>query len=522
MIDALGKVRRHCHDDLFKISLKKVYDYVLVAWSRIIKETIANCWRHTGLLSDIGSSDMKHGTTKEQVEDDEQRISLFSKLFGEEKSSTAVPVYLDVENSGIHEMLTINERVDLLGESTQGEAIKALKIFYKPLQDGFVLGILHSKHLVIECIFKSQNAVCDRQDDLVFGNIGVFIHFKEELEEQLIGQGLGATQISQRIRETPATTFKPIVARRNISRDDVPEDPAYLQEAFDAIQPIFDAYTSTHAFDNDSIYYDAKVHPIQHMAAFYQFALLFERLQVPASVLYPGGWDEVIDVHSKALKPAENGVFRFRGTLETDGVGVSIIQEEKGQGCTPPRTSAAPKVEEHSPYVDSLTAEKHREIAGRCVTVDPGRRDMLYCVHERPISLEPVKFGYTKQEQDKIREIKHRRLIQNSRTRTRKLSSETIHKSSRFLMRKLRLSSSFNKHRAGLKLINELKRKFGETAAFVMGNWSAPHARYREPIRGKEFRVLLRKNVFEVFLIDDECQIHDQPVEEGNKDGVRM
>ncbi|KAI9310204.1 hypothetical protein BX666DRAFT_2033379 [Dichotomocladium elegans] len=49
-------------------------------------------------------------------------------------------------------------------------AIKALEIFYKPLQDRFILGILHSKHLVIECIFKSQNAVCNRQDDLVFGN----------------------------------------------------------------------------------------------------------------------------------------------------------------------------------------------------------------------------------------------------------------------------------------------------------------------------------------------------------------
>ncbi|KAI9315769.1 hypothetical protein BX666DRAFT_2028651 [Dichotomocladium elegans] len=300
---------------------------------------------------------------------------------------------------------------------------------------------------------------------------------------------------------------------------DVPEDPAYLQEAFDAIRPIFDAYTSTHAFDNNSIYYDAKVRPMQHMAAFYQLALLFERLQLPAfacfplrrsfsrsyimidakiiwqnilgrswteKVPYPGGWDEVIDVHSKALKPAENGVLS----------------------------------------ISCLTAEKHREIAGRCVTVDPGRRDMLYCVHERLTSLEPVKFRYTKQEQDKIRKTtKYRRLIQRLkdqdeevvraeldlsgfRSNTLENSSfmdqqERPHNPGRFLMRKLRLSSTFNKHRADLKLITELKRKFGETAVFVMGNWSAPHAIYQEPIRGKGFRMLLRKNVFEVFLIDE-------------------
>ncbi|KAI9316040.1 hypothetical protein BX666DRAFT_1815757, partial [Dichotomocladium elegans] len=57
-------------------------------------------------------------------------------------------------------------------------------------------------------------------------------------------------------------------------------------------------------------------------------------------------------------------------------------------------------------------------------------------------------------------------------------STGTSHNPGRFLMRKLRLSSTFNKHRADLKLITELKRKFGETAMFVMGNWSAPHARY--------------------------------------------
>ncbi|KAI9319604.1 hypothetical protein BX666DRAFT_2150619 [Dichotomocladium elegans] len=259
-------------------------------------------------------------------------------------------------------------------------------------------------------------------------------------------------------------------------------------------------------------------------------------------VPYPGGWDEVIDVHSKALKPAENGVLRFRGTLETDGVRVSIIKKRRDRDALP-RTGAAPKVEEQSPYVDSLTAEKHREIAGRCVTVDPGRRDMLYCVHERTTSLEPVKLRYTKQEQDKIRKTKkHRRLIQRLKDQDEEVvraeldlsgfwsntlevddysrflvaradqtavlqqfygSTGTTQNPGRFLMRKLRLSSTFNKHRADLKLITELKRKFGETAVFVMGNWSALHAKYHDPIRGKGFRMLLRKNGFEVFLIDE-------------------
>ncbi|KAI9319779.1 hypothetical protein BX666DRAFT_1839294, partial [Dichotomocladium elegans] len=152
-------------------------------------------------------------------------------------------------------------------------------------------------------------------------------------------------------------------------------------------------------------------------------------------------------------------------------------------------------------------------------------------------------FRYTKQEQDKIRKTKkHRRLIQRLKDQDEEVvraeldlsgfrsntlevdeysrflvarddqtavlqqfygSTGTTHNPGRFLMRKLRLSSTFNKHRADLKLITELKRKFGETAVFVMGNWPAPHARYHEPMRGKGFRMLLRKNGFEVFLIDE-------------------
>ncbi|KAI9470888.1 MAG: hypothetical protein EXX96DRAFT_371861 [Benjaminiella poitrasii] len=35
-----------------------------------------------------------------------------------------------------------------------------------------------------------------------------------------------------------------------------------------------------------------------------------------------------------------------------------------------------------------------------------------------------------------------------------------------------------------------------------MGNWSAPHIRYHEPIRGIGFRKLLKKYNFSVYLID--------------------
>ncbi|PHZ09067.1 uncharacterized protein RHIMIDRAFT_263862 [Rhizopus microsporus ATCC 52813] len=71
------------------------------------------------------------------------------------------------------------------------------------------------------------------------------------------------------------------------------------------------------------------------------------------------------------------------------------------------------------------------------------------------------------------------------------------------LFRKIRLSAYFNKQRADQRLIQDLHAKFGEDAVFVMGNWSAPHARYHEPIRGLGFRRLLKKHGFQVFLIGE-------------------
>ncbi|CEG80179.1 hypothetical protein RMATCC62417_14549 [Rhizopus microsporus] len=71
------------------------------------------------------------------------------------------------------------------------------------------------------------------------------------------------------------------------------------------------------------------------------------------------------------------------------------------------------------------------------------------------------------------------------------------------LFRKIRLSVYFNKQRADHKLIQGLRAKFGEDTVFVMGNWSASHARYHEPIRGLGFRRLFKKHGLQASLIDE-------------------
>ncbi|KAI7888804.1 uncharacterized protein EV154DRAFT_483755 [Mucor mucedo] len=47
-----------------------------------------------------------------------------------------------------------------------------------------------------------------------------------------------------------------------------------------------------------------------------------------------------------------------------------------------------------------------QETVGRCATIDPGRRDLLFCVHENSTANNPNKFRFTKQYQDKFEKIK--------------------------------------------------------------------------------------------------------------------
>ncbi|KAL4214216.1 hypothetical protein AB4K20DRAFT_1879320 [Rhizopus microsporus] len=53
-------------------------------------------------------------------------------------------------------------------------------------------------------------------------------------------------------------------------------------------------------------------------------------------------------------------------------------------------------------------------------------------------------------------------------------------------------------------LVKKLKQKFGSDAVFVLGNWSAPNTKYQEPTRNKGLIQMLKKDGFEVFLMNSE------------------
>ncbi|KAI9225756.1 MAG: hypothetical protein DHS80DRAFT_19824, partial [Piptocephalis tieghemiana] len=180
---------------------------------------------------------------------------------------------------------------------------------------------------------------------------------------------------------------------------------------------------------------------------------------------------------------------------------------------------------------------------GQCVLIDPGRRDLLFCVHERSTPKEPLMYRYTRNQKAKetrttrfkhlltelkdqhpgVREAEDRlsKVAQSSvdPTTYRQLLAvrhqvshtlsgfygalSSIHSSGHPLFRKLRLSAYINQRQADDRLVRHLREKYGPDAVLVMGNWSSPHTRYHEPIRGKGMREMLRRKGFQVYLVDE-------------------
>ncbi|KAJ2123312.1 hypothetical protein IW147_002682 [Coemansia sp. RSA 720] len=220
------------------------------------------------------------------------------------------------------------------------------------------------------------------------------------------------------------------------------------------------------------------------------------------------------------------------------------------------RRPAQPRQQADCAYIDDLPQATLQSTAGRCVLVDPGRRDLLFMMHEESTIEEKRVYRYTRNQQRKeTRLTKFKRILEKVKpaevteaerslgtgscvkpdlelykvylvarervadTLTRfynetytvhPTSTHQIHKlapksepQSFPLHRKLRLSAYVNRKQADQRLIKKLRDEFEPNTVIVIGDWSAPTNRYHEPIRGKSWRTLLKRGGFDVYLIKE-------------------
>ncbi|KAG2211255.1 hypothetical protein INT47_006375 [Mucor saturninus] len=295
-----------------------------------------------------------------------------------------------------------------------------------------------------------------------------------------------------------------------------------INNALETLRPVLTSYPVDYRFRGNSIYYDSKARPVEHMRAFYELALSFIDIELPVFNCFPlrrswipcyttidskilcqnilgrrwtnrqdkiALWREVINLNSDALKHQENGELQFRGTIQTDGVGVTVIKKRMDRESR--YTARFAVVVESTQYISQELAQ---ETVGRCVAIDSGRRDLLFCVHENSTANNPNKDEFEQYLENRFNMTGIIQYYVNFRTN---------HRTAHPLHRKLRLSAYIRRQQGNEDLVSKLDEQFGVEAVYVMGNWSSPNTRFHEPVRGLGFRRLLQKAGKRVYLIDE-------------------
>ncbi|KAG1052030.1 hypothetical protein G6F43_005806 [Rhizopus delemar] len=96
-------------------------------------------------------------------------------------------------------------------------------------------------------------------------------------------------------------------------------------------------------------------------------------------------WGAALDVTLKVMRPqGERRSITCTGMIYTDGIDVSVLNQNydtKKKGGSSGGKSKSIKADEFQ-YVEKFGKEELLAGAGKCVLIDPGCRDLLYCMHE--------------------------------------------------------------------------------------------------------------------------------------------
>ena len=354
-----------------------------------------------------------------------------------------------------------------------------------------------------------------------------------------------------------------------------------LSEIAEVLRTIRENYDQNYVFQKDSIYYDVKAQTINHFNAFYSLsAALAQRdfkafqvfplrrsfipahMTIDTKILYqrilskedraslppqaranPAQfkkqiWSKVLNIDNRVFQ--ERNSTDFHGTIQTDGVSISILKANycgfNKRTCTGERVTDFKKREtEDEPGIEQLT----KPDLSRVVLIDPGRRDQLYCMgyesqpnEKNSLTKKKQIYRYTtcqrinETKQNKYRNIRntlktdtveHAELMLSSYNLTtlkKNIFDEYLQARSEVadilyqhyskpLFRKLKLSAYIRNQQSEKRLVRNLRDHFNPNPILVIGNWSADHIKYHPPQKGIGIRKMLRKEGLTVLTIDE-------------------
>ena len=267
----------------------------------------------------------------------------------------------------------------------------------------------------------------------------------------------------------------------------------------------------------------------------------------------------------KTLFKTERQEFRsknyvFNHMIDTDGVSacISLIRRDLAEE----KYSKGKKQPGREQYIDDLSPEVCQSLTNKTVVgIDPNMSDLLFCTNEDASK----KFRYTQNQRRKeINSKRYERITLKEKRRTHNcvdgltieqwettLSGHNhrtvqfnefkayirakLHVNSKIeafyqqrIFRKLNLSRFWNAKRSEQWMLQRFKQIFGGPDEVVIGfgDWEQKkHRKYKEPVKGKGFRSLLRRGGFKVFLVDEfrtSCKCSHCQHEDGKCETFRL
>lgn len=229
--------------------------------------------------------------------------------------------------------------------------------------------------------------------------------------------------------------------------------------------------------------------------------------------------------------------YTFHHMICTDGVSCSVMSIRNDMiGKRIPKK----KLPQSEKYIDELDKKDYEKLKDKkIVACDPNKGDLLYCVDGT--TKDRNQYRYTQDQRRKETKMKKYRNIQNELKTKKKVGKKNIiefetelsdknrktlnikkfkeymkeknklnEKLFKFyeneIFRKLRLDSYINKMQNEQKMIKEFISTFGEPKDTIVciGDWEQKHQmKYKEATKGKGIRTLLRKNSFDVYLVNE-------------------
>lgn len=196
------------------------------------------------------------------------------------------------------------------------------------------------------------------------------------------------------------------------------------------------------------------------------------------------------------------------------------------------KTTTQVKPDKEFSYVTDIDLAELMRDEGNTVLIDPGRGDLLYCMHEHSTPTSKQLYRYTADQRRRELKIKQFRDVNSVKDhpaakRAMVTVSKTSHRHTsvtqfteylaarsaasevltaffaRKVHREIRWQSFRLQQQSDARLSRNLRQKFGKDPLLVVGDHTSPNLRFSQPIRGVGMLRMLRRHKFRILLVDE-------------------